>query len=126
MFDAQAIMTTDVITVGTKTPVYDAVEMLLESGVTGLPVVADDMTLVGVITEKDLLTLLSEATDESATVEEFMTRDVVSFETDADLIEICECLIQSNFRRIPIVSQGKLVGVVSRKDIIKYILEPIG
>ena len=126
MFDAQAIMTTDVITVGTKTPVYDAVEMLLESGVTGLPVVADDMTLAGVITEKDLLTLLSEATDESATVDEFMTRDVVSFETDADLIEICECLIQSNFRRIPIVSQGKLVGVVSRKDIIKYILEPIG
>ena len=126
MFDAQAIMTTDVITVGTKTPVYDAVEMLLESGVTGLPVVADDMTLVGVITEKDLLTLMSGPTDESATVEEFMTRDVVSFETDADLIEICECLIQSNFRRIPIVSQGKLVGVVSRKDIIKYILEPIG
>lgn len=126
MFDAQAIMTTDVIAVGRKTPVYDAVEMLFESGVTGLPVVADDMTLVGVITEKDILPLLSEATDESATVEKFMTRDVVSFETDVDLIEICECLTKSNFRRIPIVSRGKLRGVISRKDIIKYILEPIG
>ena len=126
MFDAQAIMTTDVVTVGRQTPVYKAVEMLLESGVTGLPVVADDMTLVGIITEKDVLTLLSEATDESATVEKFMTRDVVSFETDADLIEICECLIQSDFRRIPIVSRGRLRGVISRKDIIKYILEPIG
>ena len=126
MFDAKTIMTTDVITVGRKTPVYDAVEILLESGVTGLPVVADDMTLAGIITEKDVLMLLSEATDESATVEKFMTRDVVSFETDADLIEICECLIQSNFRRIPIVSRGRLRGVISRKDIIKYILEPIG
>lgn len=126
MFDAKTIMTTDVITVGRKTPVYDAVEMLLENGVTGLPVVEGDMTLVGVITEKDVLTLLSEATDESATVEEFMTRDVVSFETNADLIEICECLTRSSFRRIPIVSRGKLRGVISRKDIIKYILEPIG
>lgn len=126
MFEAEAIMTTDVVTVGRETPVYSAVEMLLESGVTGLPVVADDMTLVGVITEKDVLTLLSEATDESATVEKFMTRDVISFETDTDLIEICECLIHSNFRRVPIVLQGKLVGIISRKDLIKYILAPIG
>lgn len=126
MFEAEAIMTTDVVMVGRETPVYSAVEMLLESGVTGLPVVADDMTLVGVITEKDVLTLLSEATDESATVEKFMTRDVISFETDADLIEICECLIHSNFRRVPIVLQGKLVGIISRKDLIKYILAPIG
>lgn len=126
MFEAEAIMTTDVVTVGRETPVYDAVEILLESGVTGLPVVDDDMSLAGIITEKDVLTLLSEATDESAAVEKFMTRDVVSFETDADLIEICDCLTQSNFRRVPIVSQGKLKGVISRKDIIKYILEPIG
>ena len=126
MFEAEAIMTTDVVTVGKETPVYDAVEILLESGVTGLPVVEDDMTLAGVITEKDVLTLLSEATDESATVEKFMTRDVVSFETDVDLIEICECLTQSDFRRVPIVSQGRLKGVISRKDIIKYIIEPIG
>ena len=41
MFDAKTIMTTDVITVGRKTPVYDAVEILLENGVTGLPVVEE-------------------------------------------------------------------------------------
>ena len=55
-----------------------------------------------------------------------MTEDVVSFDVKDDLIEICECLIQNDFRRVPIVADGRLVGIISRKDIIKYILEPIG
>jgi len=126
MFEAADIMTVDVITVGRQTPVYDAVETLLETGVTGLPVVEDDMTLVGIITEKDVLKLLPAWIEESATVEQFMSDDVVSFETNANLIEICECLVNSHFRRVPIVSQGRLKGVISRKDVIKYILEPIG
>ncbi len=126
MFEAEDIMTAEVVTVGRQTCVYDAVEALLECGVTGLPVVEDDMTLVGMITEKDVLKLLPARIDESATVEQFMSHEVVSFEVDANLIEICECLIHSRFRRVPIVSQGKLKGVISRKDIIKYIIEPIG
>ena len=126
MFEAGNIMTTDVVTVGRQTPIYEAVEKLLESRVTGLPVVEDDMTLVGMITEKDVLKLLPAWIDESATVEQFMSDNVVSFETNTNLIEICECLIHSHFRRVAIVSQGKLRGVISRKDIIKYILEPIG
>ena len=119
-------MTANVTTVRTHTPIYDAVEMLLDSDVTGLPVVNDDMTLAGVITEKDVLSLLSHTEYDSATVEQFMTRDVTSFDEDAGLIAICECLIESDFRRVPITSQGKLAGIISRRDIIKYILEPIG
>ncbi|MFH1716330.1 MAG: CBS domain-containing protein [Planctomycetota bacterium] len=126
MYETKTVMTAEVRTVRRQTPIYDAVEVLLDSGVTGLPVVDDDMTLVGIITEKDVLRLLSQVEDESATVGQFMTRDVVSFDDEADLIEICECLIESDFRRVPIISQGKLAGIVSRRDIIKYILDPIG
>jgi len=126
VFKAEDIMTTDVVTVGRQTPIYEAVQTLLETGVTGLPVVEDDMTLVGMITEKDVLKLLPAWIDELATVEQFMSDSVVSFEADTNLIEICECLIQSHFRRVAIVSQGRLSGVISRKDLIKYILEPIG
>ena len=126
MYETKDIMTTDVITVSRHTPICDAAEILLKNDVTGLPVVDDDMTLVGIITEKDVLKLLSAAENDSATVDEFMTNDVVSFEEETDLIAICECLIKSDFRRVPIVSQGKLTGIISRKDIIKYILEPIG
>ena len=119
-------MTTDVKSVGKQIPIYDAVKILLDSDVTGLPVVDDDMTLLGIITEKDVLRLLSQVENDSATVEQFMTRDVESFDEDTELIAICECLIKSDFRRVPITSQGKLSGIISRRDIIKYILEPIG
>ena len=119
-------MTTDIIAVKKHTPVNRVIEILLENDITGLPVVNDDMTLAGIISEKDVLTLLSDLKDESAKVEDFMTKDVVSFDQEEDLIAICECLTQNNFRRVPIVSQGKLAGIVSRRDIIKYILSPIG
>ncbi len=126
MFETEAIMTTEVITVRRQTSISRVIETLLENNVTGLPVVNDDMTLAGVITEKDVLHLLFGLKDDSAKVEDFMTKDVVSFEQDEDLIAICECLVQNNFRRVPIVAKGKLVGIISRKDISKYILEPIG
>jgi len=91
-----------------------------------MPVVNDDMTLVGIITEKDILKLLSVLENDSATVEDFMIKEVVSFDQEEDIIVICECLMKNHFRRIPIISKGKLTGIISRKDIIKYILEPIG
>ena len=126
MNEIETIMTTDVITVGRKTPIYDALEILLENDVTGLPVVNDDMTLAGIITEKDILKLLSVLDNDSATAEDFMTEEVMSIDQQEDLIAVCECLINNHFRRIPITSNGKLAGIISRKDIIKYILEPIG
>jgi CBS domain-containing protein len=126
MFETKAIMTTDVITVKKQTTIGQAIEILVDNDITGLPVVNDDMTLAGIISEKDVLGLLSDLEDDSAKVEDFMTRDVVSFDQDEDLIAICECLVNSPFRRVPIAAEGKLVGVISRKDIIKYILEPIG
>lgn len=126
MNEIKAIMTTDVITVGRNTSIYDAIEILLENDITGLPVVNDDMTLVGIITEKDILKLLSVLENDSAVVEDFMTKEAVSFDQEENLIAICECLIRNHFRRIPITSQGKLTGIISRKDIIRYILDPIG
>ncbi len=126
MFETKAIMTTEVIAVKRQTPIGRVIKILLENNITGLPVVNDDTALVGIISEKDILNLLSDLKDDSAKVEDFMTKDVVSFEQNEDLIAICGCLIKNNFRRVPIVAEGKLVGIISRKDIIKYILEPIG
>ncbi len=125
MFETKTIMTTDVIVVKRHTPLSRVIEILVDNNITGLPVVNDDGTLAGIISEKDVLSLIYDLEDESVKVEDFMTKDVVSFEQDEDLIAICECLVNNNFRRVPIVADGKLVGVISRKDIIKYILEPL-
>ncbi|MBW8036026.1 MAG: CBS domain-containing protein [Planctomycetes bacterium] len=125
MFETKSIMTTNVIAVKRDTPIGRAIEILVDKDVTGLPVINDDMTLAGMITEKDVLRLISDLEDDSAKVEDFMSKDVVSFDQDEDIIAICECLVNANFRRVPILSEGKLVGIVSRRDIVKYILEPL-
>ena len=123
MFKAKDIMKRDVITVKGQTPIYEAIRTLVEDNVTGLPVVNDDMSIIGIVTEKDVLALLYNIEDRMRKVEEFMTEEVVCFDEDDSLISITECLIESNIRRVPITSQGKLVGVISRKDIISYILK---
>ena len=84
--------------------------------------VNDDMTLAGIVSEKDVLQLLYNIKDKPGKVEDFMTKDIISFNREDNLVDITECLVNNNFRRVPIASDGKLVGIVSRRDIIKYVL----
>ena len=123
MFKAKTVMITDIISVNRQTPIYEAIRTLVEKNITGLPVVNDDMTLAGVISEKDVLKLLYDIKDKPGNVEDFMTEEVSSFDQEDSLIDIAECFIENNFRRVPITSEGKLVGIISRKDIIKFILK---
>ncbi|MHC4475808.1 MAG: CBS domain-containing protein [Planctomycetota bacterium] len=123
MFKAKSIMKTDVITVGRQKPIYEAIRILVENNITGLPVVNDDMTLAGILSEKDVLELLYGIEDKQGSVEDFMTKQTVTFNEDDSLIDITECFIKNNFRRVPIVADGKLTGIISRKDIIAYILK---
>lgn len=123
MFKAKTIMTTDVISVNRQTQIYEAIKTMVENNITGLPVVNEDMSLAGVISEKDVLSLLYNIEDKPGKVEDFMTKDPICFNADDSLINIADCFIKNNFRRVPIVAEGKLAGIVSRKDIIAYILK---
>ena len=93
----------------------------MDNNITGLPVVNDDMTLAGVITEKDVMRLLYANLNEPGKVEDFMTEKVISFDHQDSLIDIAESFINNHFRRVPILTNGKLAGIISRKDIIAYI-----
>jgi len=123
MFKAKTVMTTDVISVKKQTEIYEAIKIMVENNITGLPVVNDDMSLTGVISEKDVLSLLYNIEGKLSRVEDLMTKEPICFNADDSLIDIAECFIESNFRRVPIVADGKLVGIISRKDIIAYILK---
>jgi CBS domain-containing protein len=123
MFKAKEIMKTGVITVKKETGIYETIRILMENNITGLPVVNDDMTLAGIISEKDVLKLLYNIEDKPGKVESFMTKDVVSFDQEDSAIDVTESLIKNDFRRVPILGEGKLVGILSRKDIIAYILK---
>jgi len=125
MFETRTIMSTDVVSVNRHAPITEVIALLVTNDITGIPVVNDDGTLAGIITEKDILSLLADVRYACGTAEQYMTREVVAFDVDEDFIAICECLMNNHFRRVPILSEGKLVGIVSRSDIIKYITSPL-
>ena len=122
MFKASIAMTADPVTVTQDTNVYDAIRIMVENDVTGLPVVNEDMSLAGVISEKDVLDLLYNVKDRDQTVACYMTPNAVTFDKDDSLVEIAECFMKNHFRRVIITSDDVVVGVVSRRDIIQYIL----
>ena len=131
MLQAKTIMTKDVITLRPQDTLDRVIRILVDKNITGIPVVNEDQTLAGIITEKDVLNYMleqdaiSHLTDSNLcehTVYHAMTANVVTFDEDAPLDKICECLVNRNFRRVPIVDKsGKLVGLISRKDIIAII-----
>ena len=123
MLKAKNVMRTDVVTVKSQTLVYEAIQELIDNNITGLPVVDDDMTVVGVISEKDMLKLLYDLEGNGGTVADHMTETAVSFGPEDDLLDICNCFMENPFRRVPILSDGKLAGIISRADIIEYILK---
>ncbi len=123
MFEAKTIMKTEVASINKNASIYDAISLLVENDITGLPVTNDDGTMAGIISEKDMLRLLYEIEDKEGSVEEFMTKEVVCFDRNDSLIDIVESFNENNFRRVPIVHNGKPIGIISRKDIIEYILK---
>ncbi len=124
MLKAKDIMTRDVISVRKDTPIFEAMEILADHDVTGIPVVRDDMILVGVLSEKDMISLIHNLEEaENRTVDDFMTQPAVHFDEEESFEDICDCLEEHYFRRVPVTSEGKLVGIISRSDVIKYILK---
>lgn len=124
MLKAKDIMTENVVSVKKDTPIYEALKLLAKYNITGIPVVREDMILVGVLSEKDVLRLFYAREDEEEqTVNDFMTQPAVHFDEKESLLDICDCLTNNYFRRVPVTSEGKLVGIISRKDIINYILQ---
>ena len=121
MITAKAIMRTDVITVPRGEDIREAIRIMALNNVTGLPVLNEDGTLAGIVTEKDVLALFYNGHDDPGKVEDFMTVHLICFDQEDSLADVVGCLITHGFRRVPILSKGKLVGIISRRDIIKHI-----
>ena len=122
MVKAKDIMSATVTTVHEYANVMEVIKLLVEHNVTGLPVVDDSGRLLGMVTEKDILMLLLyDPNVKGKTVTDLMTTEITHFDEDENLMTIFESLVQSNFRRVPILSEGRLVGIVSRRDIIKFL-----
>jgi CBS domain-containing protein len=137
--NAADVMTTGAATVRPETPLAQAVMLMVEHKISGLPVVDADDRLVGLISEGDflrpkdgrkprLVELLSgegaRAADELAAlkVQDLMTRDVVAVDVDTPLEEIVELLNRFAVRRLPVATDGKVIGIVSRGNLLQALL----
>ena len=124
MVDAREVMVREVYTIQADSPIDEAIDLIVDKKISGLPVVEGENRLVGVITEKDILRLLYDHVAGEVghlRVGDLMTQDVFTFSPSDNLIEVCEMLANKPFRRVPLVEDGKIAGLISRRDIIRYI-----
>jgi CBS domain-containing protein len=128
MFKVKDVMTKNVVAVGKETNVYDALNILVDQRISGLPVVDRSHRVVGIITEKDLLGLiLSERAVKFKKVSDYMTKSVHSFNEEDSLISLCKFFMDNAVRRVPVLDEhGVLKGIAARRDILSVIAEMRG
>ncbi|HRP23581.1 MAG TPA: CBS domain-containing protein [Thauera sp.] len=105
-----------------QTDLLRAVHTLLEHRLSGAPVVDENNRLIGFLSEKDCLKAALDASyfrREAGSVQEFMSTDVTSISGDASLIDAIEMFIGDHYRCLPVVEGSRLIGQISRVDILK-------
>lgn len=117
------VMRADPFSITPAQPLHDALELLIENNISGLPVVDESGRLLGVLSEKDLLKILYEPGVHD--VQSVMTHNPVSFDIDTELVDVVDCLMANDFRRVFIERDEKLVGMISRADLMPAILETL-
>lgn len=119
------IMTTDVLTVMPKTAVDRAIGLLAGHRYLALPVITATGELVGIVTEVDLLTSRfphdPRAPRRAATVGEVMSQPVITATASADVRDLAESMWRHRHRNLPVVDDGRLVGFVTRTDLIQML-----
>ena len=139
---AVEVMTTKVITVGENASVAEVARLLAERGISAVPVVDKDHKVIGMVSEGDLLHRTETGTEKcrswwlemmastnqlagdyikshSANVKDVMTRDVISVSDTTPLADIAILLEANRIKRVPVVRDGKLVGIVSRANLVR-------
>jgi CBS domain-containing protein len=119
---AAEIMTQPVVTIRPEASLLAAIKLLLRHHISGLPVVDAAGGLVGLITERDIMNFALSGDAAESTVADAMTTEVISFSPDAELATLANCFIAKGIRRVPIVEGTRVLGIVSRRDILREIL----
>ena len=118
---AGSIMSTPVITTTEQSSIRDAASTMAQNKVSGLPVIDDKDAVVGVITEYDIIWLLRRGGMDATQVCDLMTQDVETVEYDAPLDLVADKILRREIRRLPVTQDERLVGIISRRDLIREV-----
>ena len=146
--NATDVMTQDVLTVTPATPIADALHLMLDHRLSGLPVVDSAGQLVGILTEGDLLRRAETGTEKQRPrwlqflrgtaqiadeyvhthgrkVGDVMTQDVITVTPATNLDQVVELMERRHIKRVPVAENGRLLGVISRADLLRALLNAL-
>jgi CBS domain-containing protein len=122
---ASDIMNTPIVAASATASAREIALYMLLGGFSGVPIAQSDGSLVGIVTELDLIRALRAGkTLDHTSAGEIMTRDVVTVDATASAEEIMEILDSERILRVPVMKNGKMIGVVSRPDLLRAFVEP--
>lgn len=115
-------MAASLVTFNPETEMRKAISQLVEKRISGAPVVDDHGNLVGVLSEQDCMKVALSAgyyDDFAGHVKDFMSQQVTTIDADTSILELAQRFIDSPFRRYPVVQNNRLVGQISRRDVLR-------
>ena len=122
---AANVMVTPVVSARVDTAAKDVALQLLAGRYSGMPVIDEERKILGIITELDLLDAITAGRDLARTpVQEIMTKNPVTADVNTPISQVLARMREAHILRIPISEGGKLVGIVSRYDILKSQIAP--
>ena len=125
-YSIKEFMAKQLITFQSDTPIETAMESFLENKISGAPVLDNQGKLVGVLSEKDCMRTLFESSyynNLGGFVREYMSTDLKTINIHDTLSNVADEFIKSRFRRFPVMEADKLVGQISRRDILRAIVK---
>jgi len=117
---ARDIMTRKVCTIHSEASAKEAAQLLDQMRISGLPVVDEDGKIIGIITEADII---SKVDREGLCVADIMSHEVTVVDEETPVSEIAMLLTERKIKRVPVVRDGRLVGIVSRADIVHAVAQ---
>lgn len=115
-------MTKSVLSFKPQQDIIEAATILATRGYTGAPVLSDTGELAGILSDTDCIRATIKYgfdPDWRGTVDEFMTKNVVTVDIDDSVLTVAERFCENRFRRYPVMSDNRLVGQISRIDVLK-------
>jgi len=115
------IMEENVITLKENADIDEAIETFLTKNVGGVPIVNDDNQLISLITERDVIRALLDKIDDNEVIDDYITKKVIVATPGERLKDVARTMVRNGFRRLPVVSEGRLVGIITSTDFIKLL-----
>lgn len=119
MIRAKDVMTTTVNSIRPNTTIRETIAILTTTGITGVPVTDRDGGLIGIITEFGLMEALYNPAIMDDAVSGYMTEDVITVKENEALTHVATLFLVHRIRRLPVLRDGVIVGIISRRDLLK-------